>query len=453
MSYATGKRGTDSVLLIVYISFGTLQAALTDRHNHLVAEFQENIATLTAKLDGLRDALNQLEATGSERTNDGSNRRVRSAREEGPATKSKSSREGSAWSQLKISPNELGSIEWGHQMISIYGHSSNRHPSIPHSSKRFYFAPIALLDRQSVTSSFNSNTQRPELRFRVEMWNDAVKKQVLRFTSELINQTLTDDQVDVLPVDQMSLYSANPQRVYHTPSIWKEYNGQQSVEFLLVCYQTSQCDKLADEVKQNPGHQLRNLKLQMGLTSERLKRRDTSITIDQTVHGDLITTSLIAADDEDKLIGHLVDYVKTATFDDKQMMSPDSEAEIYSLVRRLMNTSYMSLPVEEDGGSRNVFALYSGQDSSGDGTVIGPASQDERTSAKALAKVNLAWLNDASNTNKKNRKIRVSYKTSMLTVDVEMEHQLIDDITSEEKLFEPQSKTGKFLLTSSASFK
>ncbi len=64
-----------------------------------------------------------------------------------------------------------------------------------HGQKRYYYAPIVLLDHQSAYSSFNNVTNEPELRFRVEMWNNDVEDKIAKYIKLLTNEAVLPTQV------------------------------------------------------------------------------------------------------------------------------------------------------------------------------------------------------------------------------------------------------------------
>jgi len=79
--------------------------------------------------------------------------------------------------------------------INIYKHSRNNNMSGVNEKKRFFYAPIVLLDHQSAYSSFNNVTNEPELRFRIEMWNKQVEEQIAKHIKILTDETILHSQV------------------------------------------------------------------------------------------------------------------------------------------------------------------------------------------------------------------------------------------------------------------
>ena len=46
------------------------------------------------------------------------------------------------------------------------------------SNKKYFYAPIALLDHKSAASFFNNVRKQAEIQFRIEMWNEKVENEV-----------------------------------------------------------------------------------------------------------------------------------------------------------------------------------------------------------------------------------------------------------------------------------
>ncbi len=104
--------------------------------------------------------------------------------------------ESSSWARLQIGSNAMASMPYGTYRINIYEHANNNNPTFK-GTKRYFYAPIVLLDHQSAYSSYNNVTKEPELRFRVEMWNNDVEEKITKYISLLTNKTVTISQVYV----------------------------------------------------------------------------------------------------------------------------------------------------------------------------------------------------------------------------------------------------------------
>jgi hypothetical protein len=113
----------------------------------------------------------------------------------------------SSWAKVQqISPDTLSSMEFGNFLIEIYEHADNNHKSTA-SQKKYFYSPIALLDHSSAVSIYNRFTKQPEMRFRVEMWNDKVQNEVVKYLNKIVGQEIQPDNVRVLPLEKVFLTS------------------------------------------------------------------------------------------------------------------------------------------------------------------------------------------------------------------------------------------------------
>ena len=110
------------------------------------------------------------------------------------STESPSGDDDDSWSKLQISPNSIGSMPYGDYRINIYEHSANKEPGF-NGTKRFYYAPIVLVNHQSASSSFNNVTKEFEMRFRVIMWNEPVELEIVKYVNILTQQPVNRTQV------------------------------------------------------------------------------------------------------------------------------------------------------------------------------------------------------------------------------------------------------------------
>ena len=76
------------------------------------------------------------------------------------------------------------SMPYGTYRINIYEHQHNLMPFF-NGTKRYFYAPIILLDHASAYSVYNNVTDGPQLRFRIEMWNLDVEKSVIDYIKKL----------------------------------------------------------------------------------------------------------------------------------------------------------------------------------------------------------------------------------------------------------------------------
>ena len=421
----------------------------------------------------------------------------------------------SSWSKLEISPVELGSMPYSNYAINIYGHSSNNLASTTNDKKKFYYTPVARLDHSSATSSFNNVTQQPEMRFRVEMWNDAVQKEVVKFTSELIGYPLLkSDQVRVLPMEKVMLFSRIQSTTYQMVKDWKQTQTHRDLVFKIICYKIVDCDMLAKEMQTNPD-QFDNFELKFSLSTQKSERREAFIQIENVLNGKLMSkldqkfpdqdSALLTAADELKLKAETTTNIIVETFDDSEISSSESEQLIYRQLESLIDSSRVTIKEQSDKMWESVFwnddnyrpdktvrifnEIFSKIDKekrnvlgetfknankvavSGGGSYLNLFSANVATNVDwnregsltkedfekhyqenkdniqwdgekfipkpmALSRVNLAKLRN--NQSYKDKKVRVSYTSSMLTVRLNIDPHYDADSTNQ--LFEIQSQ-------------
>ena len=96
-------------------------------------------------------------------------------------------------------------------MLKIYEHAANQHNKAAElnkttrSSGKYFYTPISLLDTESARSSYNNVTNRTELEFRVEMWNDDVEAKVSDWIKENHDPQVNTNFVQVIPFEKMVL--------------------------------------------------------------------------------------------------------------------------------------------------------------------------------------------------------------------------------------------------------
>lgn len=273
----------------------------------------------------------------------------------------------SSWSKLQISPEELGSMSYENYGINIYGHSANN-LQVDHAKKRYYYSPISLLNHKSANSFFNNITDQYEVRFKVEMWNEELEKEIVKFTSDLVGHPLKQSQIRVLPLEKVML-SSNSQHPTRLPfklsKDWSNYQRHQSVIFVLTCARMKDCEELASQMQNNP-QQFDHFKLLCSLSSQTSQRAEVTIRIENIVNGDLMSklhqrfpnspTVLLTAEDEKRLLSESVTNVMVDTiFDDLSVVTPDSEKSVYNMLKNLLVSSTVTIRKQSDKMWDSVF--------------------------------------------------------------------------------------------------
>ncbi|EFX79641.1 hypothetical protein DAPPUDRAFT_244756 [Daphnia pulex] len=209
----------------------------------------------------------------------------------------------SSWAKLQISPDTLSSMEYGNFLIEIYEHANNHKATTTASEKKYFYSPLALLDHTSAVSVYNNVTNQPEMRFRVEMWNDKVQNEVI-------------------------------------------------------------FNKLANEMRSNP-EQFDHLKLLYSLSSQTSQTKQTTISIDSVTSGRMVSTLLqkfgdkkeifLTANDEKKMLSETATNIRMDTFDDSEVGSPDTETQILNILKDLLVTSRTTIKEQSDKMWDSVF--------------------------------------------------------------------------------------------------
>ena len=270
------------------------------------------------------------------------------------------------WSTLRISPNELCSMPHGNFRVSVYEHADNSKSAISNERRKYYYAPIALLDHSSAVSEFNNVTDEAEMRFRIEMWNDQVESEIVQYVSDFVGQQVKPNCVQVMPLEKVVLANTKPSPVYSVSSNWLPYKLQKSLWFSLTCLRREDCDKMAESMRAKP-HQFEHLKLLFSLESQTTQTKETVIRIDNVVSGDMVSNlmqrydtasaeePLLTANDEKRLLKETMTNVIVETFDDSDVISPNSESQIYNALKELLVSSRLTIKDQSDKMWDSVF--------------------------------------------------------------------------------------------------
>ncbi|KAK4026535.1 hypothetical protein OUZ56_015534 [Daphnia magna] len=133
--------------------------------------------------------------------------------------------------------------------VNVYEHADNQ-KTITLNSKRYFYAPVALLDPQSASCVFNDVTKQNEMRFRVDMWNDKIQNQVVEYLKDFIGQQVDATQVQVVPLEKVALTSTRTSAIYTLTTDWLPY--RKSIWFNLPCLFRKDCNQLAVDMRTNP---------------------------------------------------------------------------------------------------------------------------------------------------------------------------------------------------------
>jgi hypothetical protein len=270
----------------------------------------------------------------------------------------------SSWAKLQISPDTLSSMKYGNFLVEIYEHANNHKATTTAGEKKYFYSPIALLDHKSAVSSYNNVTKQPEMRFRIEMWNDKVQNEVVKHLKKIVGQEIQSDKVRVIPLEKVILTSNTPAKDYSLSPVWTNYDKSKTLRISLSCFEQKICDELASQMRSNP-EQFDHFKLLYSLSSQTSQTKQTTISIDSVTSGQMVSTLLqkfgdkkeifLTANDEKKMLTETATNIRMDTFDDSEVGSPDTESQILNILKDLLVTSRTTIKEQSDKMWDSVF--------------------------------------------------------------------------------------------------
>ncbi|XP_046647937.1 uncharacterized protein LOC124337953 [Daphnia pulicaria] len=272
----------------------------------------------------------------------------------------------SSWAKLQISADTLSSMNYGNFLIEIYEHANNHKQTTTASQKKYFYSPIALLDHKSAVSSYNNVTKQPEMRFRIEMWNDKVQNEVVKHLNEMQmdGHEIKSNKVRVIPLEKVILATKRATVDYSLSPEWTNYDKSKTLRLALSCNDQKICDELASQMRSNP-EQFDHLKLLYSLSSQTSQTKQTTISIDSVTSGQLVSTLLqkfgdkkeifLTANDEKKMLTETATNIRMDTFDDYEVGSPDTESQISKILKGLLVTSKATITKQSDKMWDSVF--------------------------------------------------------------------------------------------------
>lgn len=270
----------------------------------------------------------------------------------------------SSWANLQISHNALCSMPYGDFRLNIYEHSINQRPTTSPSFKRYFYDPIALLDHNSANIRYNNATEVTEMFFRIEMWNENVQSEVVKYLSDFIDQEIRSNQIQVIPFEKVVLTSTKPSAAYSLSTNWQPYRLEQSLWFSLPCFDPNNCNQLKDNMQQNPT-QLNHLKFLFSLSSQPTQSKEIILTTKNILSRKVLSKLwnqcvntdeyvLITKEEENRLLSDLTTNIIAESFDESEIVSPSSISQIYRILKDLLVISTVTTSEEIDDLGKNV---------------------------------------------------------------------------------------------------
>jgi hypothetical protein len=271
----------------------------------------------------------------------------------------------SSWEKQQILPDPSMHMAYGNFIVDIYEHANNQKATTTVSQKKFYYSPLALLDHKSAVSSFNKAMKQAELKFSIEMWNDKVQNEVMKYLSESLSQEIKYDKVAVIPLEKVILTSNTPTSDYTLSPVWTTYDRSKTLKLSLSCYDQKICDDLAKEMQSNP-EQFDHFKLLYSLPSQASNPpKKVTFTIDSVTSGQLVSTLLqkfedkkeifLTPSDEKKMLTEMANKIRMDTLDDSEIASPETESQISKNLKELLVTPKMTIKDQGDKKWDSVF--------------------------------------------------------------------------------------------------
>ena len=196
------------------------------------------------------------------------------------------------------------------------------------------------------------------MRFRIEMWNDKVQNQVVNYLGKVVGRQVNDHQVQVIPFENVILSSTSPSNIYSLGTDWNSYRQHKFFWFTVSCIDENDCDQLADNMRNNP-QQFDHLKLQFSWSSQTSKTKETAIRIENVMSGQLVSDLLqrfdqknkeiwLTSKDEKRILKETATNVLVESFDNTDVVSPDSESQINNVLKNLLFSSTKIIKNESD---------------------------------------------------------------------------------------------------------
>jgi hypothetical protein len=204
------------------------------------------------------------------------------------------------------------------------------------------------------------------MRFRVEMWNDKVQKEIVKHLNEIVGHEIKSNQVRIFPLEKVILTSnvGIPTTDYSLSPMWTNYDKSKTLRLSMSCNDQQICDELADEMRSDP-EQFHHFKLLYSLSSQTSQIKQTTINIDSVTSGQMVFNLLqkfgekneifLTANDEKKMLTETATTIRMETFGDSAVTSPDTEIQIYNILKDLLIISRTIIKEENDKMWDSVF--------------------------------------------------------------------------------------------------
>lgn len=195
------------------------------------------------------------------------------------------------------------------------------------------------------------------MRFRVEMWNEKIPKDVVDYITELTGQPVKSSQVQVIPFEKVIVTTSSPSNSYWLPKDWLPYQSHRFLWISLFCFSETEGRNMAECMRIDPD-QFSHLKLLFILSSQTSMTRETVISIENIASGQLASSlnrcfpkekdALISVQDEKRLLAESTAKIVVEALGDYDVVSKSSEVEVYNMLKDLLIISRITIKNPSD---------------------------------------------------------------------------------------------------------
>jgi len=278
-----------------------------------------------------------------------------------------------SWAKLQISPTAFDSVNYDDFLINIYEHSGNGRiveKNKTSESRKYYYAPLAILDVWSARGFKNEITEQFEMEFSIELWNDDIQKQVTELIRNKHNITVKDTSIQIIPFKELILSSSSSifrKKYKFTADTWVPYQQGKRAKFSLICESIERCKKIAQNIKDEP-ESFKSLRLQFRVDSEKAKTQKTNIRIQSIMRGNFMSKltqempdaefALLRENDAQKMLSESASNIIYDSFSDSDtpVIKPIENNQLMTFLKdNLMEDTKTMIEKQNDTRWGNVF--------------------------------------------------------------------------------------------------
>jgi hypothetical protein len=141
------------------------------------------------------------------------------------------------WARLQIGQEVFTTLHYGDLEVKVYEQLRKPNATKKETKPWYYFMPVNLLLPQSAECIFNKFTDKIELRFSIEFWNDDLRQRIVEHL--LDSEGIANAKVAVIPFEQVILITTESSHFYRPTNSWVPYRGQKLMKFSLICVSES----------------------------------------------------------------------------------------------------------------------------------------------------------------------------------------------------------------------